>query len=343
MGRKVARPQKRFIQSVRFAMRSMSAELIGGKSRFFIRSAVSIAFLTGLVYQVGSLDVLARMASVHWHVLAWVVLILASHVFVITPRWAIILRRLGHPTTSMNLLGSVFLGFLCNQLLPTGVGGDAVRALRLRQLGIPLETGIHSVLLDRIAGLAAIVVGTLLLVPFAHPAQGGAGLTALVAVALTGTAAAALALVVLARLPAAKNAILAGLQSRLGAFNRSLALVLRRPGPLLAIAGLSIAGQLFAVTAIALLVGEVGITISTLDVTIVTFGGLLAATVPVSIAGWGVREGALVVLLGLYGVAPDAAFAVSVLFGICLILASAPGLLVLWRAPPRSDPEEPRS
>ena len=61
--------------------------------------------------------------------------------------------------------------------------------------------------------------------------------------------------------------------------------------------------------------------------------GLLVALIPVSLGGWGVREGAFVVLLGFYGVAPEQGLIVSVLFGLALLAASLPGL-ALWLSQP---------
>ena len=66
-----------------------------------------------------------------------------------------------------------------------------------------------------------------------------------------------------------------------------------------------------------------------LDIAMITFVATLAATVPISVAGWGVREGALVFLFGLYGIRSDAAFAVSVLYGLSLSLMSVPGLFLI--------------
>jgi uncharacterized membrane protein YbhN (UPF0104 family) len=56
----------------------------------------------------------------------------------------------------------------------------------------------------------------------------------------------------------------------------------------------------------------------------VTFIQLL----PVSLAGWGVREAALVVALGSFGIPAEAALATSILMGLCLILTSLPGGLI---------------
>jgi len=57
---------------------------------------------------------------------------------------------------------------------------------------------------------------------------------------------------------------------------------------------------------------------------------ILITVVPVSIAGWGVREGAMVVAFGFINVPASAAFAVSILFGLTLAAASLPGSLLWW-------------
>jgi len=56
---------------------------------------------------------------------------------------------------------------------------------------------------------------------------------------------------------------------------------------------------------------------------------MLLAMLPISVAGWGVREGAMVVAMGLLGVAREDALATSVLFGFAAAGSAIPGLL-LW-------------
>jgi len=51
----------------------------------------------------------------------------------------------------------------------------------------------------------------------------------------------------------------------------------------------------------------------------------LVATIPVSIAGWGMREGAMVAALGVLGVSTSGAVTLSVLFGLGLIVVGMVG------------------
>jgi glycosyltransferase 2 family protein len=50
---------------------------------------------------------------------------------------------------------------------------------------------------------------------------------------------------------------------------------------------------------------------------------------PIALAGWGVREGAVIVGYGLFGVASAPALAVSIAFGLASLAASLPGALFM--------------
>ena len=56
---------------------------------------------------------------------------------------------------------------------------------------------------------------------------------------------------------------------------------------------------------------------------------LIVQVAPVSIAGWGTREGAMVLVLGLIGVDFDKALGASVLLGLSFLLSGIPGG-VIW-------------
>jgi uncharacterized membrane protein YbhN (UPF0104 family) len=78
-----------------------------------------------------------------------------------------------------------------------------------------------------------------------------------------------------------------------------------------------------------ILLNSFGATIGFWPVLLVTFPVMLIALMPISFAGWGVREGGMVAGLGLFGIAPDLAASASVAFGLSLILSSLPGGVLL--------------
>lgn len=73
-------------------------------------------------------------------------------------RWHLILSAEAASPGSARLLKIVFVGLFFNQVLPTGVGGDAVRAWCCSRVGIGLGTAIRSILLDRACGYVVLLV-----------------------------------------------------------------------------------------------------------------------------------------------------------------------------------------
>ena len=57
---------------------------------------------------------------------------------------------------------------------------------------------------------------------------------------------------------------------------------------------------------------------------------ILLSAIPISIAGWGVREGLMVIGLGLVGIKPSDALSLSILFGLISLVAYLPAALLFF-------------
>ena len=55
----------------------------------------------------------------------------------------------------------------------------------------------------------------------------------------------------------------------------------------------------------------------------------LIMVLPISISGWGLREGAMIVGMGYLDIPAESAFALSLMYGILLLLIALPGG-ILW-------------
>jgi uncharacterized protein (TIRG00374 family) len=121
------------------------------------------------------------------------------------------------------------------------------------------------------------------------------------------------------------------LQRILADLSGSVAALLKHPPETFGVLAYATVGQMIVVAAIYLLANEVGVHLPLVDVALVAFGAMLASAIPISVAGWGVREGALIVLFGAHGVPADKTFTISVLFGACMVVASLPGAFALAR------------
>ena len=75
----------------------------------------------------------------------------------------------------------------------------------------------------------------------------------------------------------------------------------------------------------------VGLDVPLLACLVLVPPAMLVATLPISLGGWGVREGVLVAAFAMIGISADAALAVSVAFGL-LVMASGGVGLAVWFA-----------
>jgi hypothetical protein len=118
----------------------------------------------------------------------------------------------------------------------------------------------------------------------------------------------------------------------------------RRCGAVLGLSALTIG---LTILAFKLVADGVGSFLSLGSWTVIVPPVTLVQLLPVSLAGWGVREMALVVMLASFGVPAEAALATSLLLGLCLIIDGLPGGLIWvadWDIPrPPPTPELSKS
>ena len=72
-------------------------------------------------------------------------------------RWQWLARPLGFGGPLRQYVGAYFVGMFFNLLLPTSVGGDAVRAVYLNAGSGRRVAAVLSVLLDRLSGLIVLI------------------------------------------------------------------------------------------------------------------------------------------------------------------------------------------
>ncbi len=248
-------------------------------------------------------------------------------------RWWIVGRAIAAPLPLGACLSLMFIGTFFTQVLPTSIGGDAVRILLAGRRGLPYGRAFSGVVLERASGLLALVVmvagGALWLGDRLDPPV----LRYFLLASLPGLLAALGLLCLLDRLPL--PARLAGPARPLLALAADARRVMLAPLASLTLLLLSAAAHLCTAGAVWLLALGLGLPLGWWDSLALVPAIVLITFFPLSFAGWGVREGAAVVLLGVAGLAADEALAVSVLLGLGLLAAGLPGCL-LWLRTRRS-------
>jgi len=240
-------------------------------------------------------------------------------------RWWFILRAQGYRIAPGTATGLAWIALFFNQTLPSNVGGDVVRVLRLSRAGVPMGRVVSSVLLDRVAALFALA----LIVLAGLPVVGGMTdrtilsiLSAMVGLVLIGVA----LLCSLDRLGALlRRVVPARLLAGLDTLSGDGRLLLLRPANGVPIVGISVVNHVVSVVLILMLARGLGIPAGLGEFMVLIPPIILVTMLPLSFAGWGVREGASIPLLGAIGVAPPAALALSVAYGLVLLISSLPG------------------
>ena len=247
-------------------------------------------------------------------------------------RWSAVLVAIGAPLPLITLLRLFYIGSFFNQTLPSSVGGDAVRIYLAHRAGQPLSGAINGVMLERVAIVLALTLLVLAMQPlFLGKLDPGkapwvlSGVVSLTVLAVIGIG----FLTFLNHLPASLRhwRLIQGLVV-LGGDTRRL--FLRRASAARVIA-LSLAGHVNVTLVVYVLALGLGLKVTVVDCLALFPLVLLATTLPISIAGWGVRELAMVKALALVGVPGDGAVALSLLFGLINVALSIPGGLV-WLA-----------
>jgi hypothetical protein len=210
------------------------------------------------------------------------------------------------------------------------VGGDAVRIYKAWRAGLTLGRAVNGVMLERVAAVVALVALVAATQPLFLPRvddETARWILPFVALSVAGTVAGMAALLVLDRLPASLRGwrLVRGL-ARLGADARKVFLNPRAAGKVL---GWGVAGHVNLTLGIYVLALGLKLEVTWVDCIVLFPSALLVTTLPISIAGWGVREGAMVALFALVGVPTDGALVLSILFGLLDALISLPGG-VLW-------------
>ncbi|MDD4854549.1 MAG: lysylphosphatidylglycerol synthase transmembrane domain-containing protein, partial [Sulfuricurvum sp.] len=95
--------------------------------------------------------------------------------------------------------------------------------------------------------------------------------------------------------------------------------------------GLSIIIHFFSILSLYELANAVGMTLPLTTFLVTVPPVFLLTIIPISLAGWGVRESAMVGIFILVGVSKEMILSVSILYGTMLIISSLPGLFVWLR------------
>jgi len=286
-----------------------------------------------LYFSLHSVDVgalgarLSRLES-GWTFLA--LFLLTFQVVLLAVRWRNISAACSASLPFILALQISFIASFFNQVLPSTVGGDSMRIWLFARKGAGWANATYSVLIDRIAGVFVLALIVIACLPFTFSLIRDPIAGAVLLVIGVGVIAGALVFVLvgqrfrqwfdrwmLTRHLAAASRITAGLCSS----RRDAAIVL----------ACSVAIHLITAAAAWCCAQAIASPVSFAQILFLMPPVLLIATLPVSVAGWGVRESSFMFAFAHAGLAQTDGLVISMLFGATSFIVGMLGG-ILWIA-----------
>lgn len=304
-------------------------EMRDGMRRILL-TLLKVAISGGLLYlALRKTDFVELADRLTWASLGWVALGVALclvQVVVSAVRWCIVSADCGAPletrqASRYNLIGSFF-----NQTLPSSIGGDAVRLWLLNRTGAGWRAATYSIFIDRAIGLIGLAVMVVISLPWSYSLiTDPSGRIALVIVDLLALSAGA-GFLLLGWLPwpflkrwwATHHIHACSVIA-----NR---LVFSAKGPGIAI--LSFVVHLLAVGVAWCAVRAIEAPVSFGQTFLLLPPVVLIVLLPISMAGWGLREATMSLAFGYAGLAAHEGVNVSLLYGGMFFLVGILGGLV---------------
>ncbi len=301
--------------------------------KYLVRLLVTAAILFAILRSIDAPRVWQTLAQARPPLLFAALSLQLASTLVAAYRWQLVMHNLGFGQTFAFYWRSYFKGQFFNQGLPTSIGGDALRVLDVAACGFRKRDALYAIMIDRVTGLGALLLLALFACaanPALLPEQLYRFVFLLMVAGLAGLMAGYAAGKYAWFKPHPRLAILQLLATRLYralSAQRLKLLLSSLLVPVLALLGFFATGR------------ALGLPYGPLTYFAIVPLALVLSIVPVSIAGWGVREGALVGLFSLVGADKAAVLMMSLLYGVMLILVSLPGLVVFLQGRHRKNHE----
>jgi len=305
-----------------------------------LRIAVSTAMLGFLLTRVHLASLLPdrHADTLPWLAAALVVWLLAVALSVV--RWHRVLLAIDHPAQPSALASYTLAGLFVANFLPSTIGGDVLRVVRLSADNGDAPASFASVVLERLTGFVVLPMITLVTL-VASPGLLRLGAASTLALALSLTSLVSLvAILVVAASPrlGGRLANHANWPRFAGAVHLGIVRIRQRPAEAATVMVSSLAYQLAVVLATFAAARSLGISVGLVPMIAFVPVVAIAQVLPISVGGLGLREGALVLLLAPLGVGAAKATALGLLLYAINLVVSLLGAppFAMWSRNPRT-------
>lgn len=290
--------------------------------KIVLKTGISMVLLY-LIYRLINVNILLTVLSdLQYPYLVLAIVFQVSSNLVASCRWYLIMRLLDFKETLVFFIKSYFKGTFFNQALPSSIGGDALRVIELGKKGYSRKEAFYGIFIDRIIGLQGLLLLNLI-ANFSNKDLLPAWLFTLINTICISAILGMFALVLLRKVHRLKDLPLLRLAYQLS--NRFRRVYHNKPN-IFVQTGLSLIIHLFSILSIYMIAIALGMEYSLVVFMVVFPPVILLTLIPISLAGWGVREGAMIGIFMLIGAPKESVLSLSVLYGFIVIICSLPGM-----------------
>ena len=293
--------------------------------------ATKIALSAGLVwYAFSKVDVGSAMEYLR-NISAFAIVAALALLFVQMVIAALRLRELlmllGATCDVIGAVDVVMIGAFFSQTMISFIGGDAMRIWRIVRSSTPVGVATRSILFDRAAGFMGLIILTLLGLPLLLQVIKQPELRLGLLIAMAAFMCGFVFFLSLRNMPAMFRRW--RIFKMIADFATEAMALSRNKKGVTALLGLSLTIHFLNVVILYIIAQSLSIEITFLNSLVLFPPVLFMSMLPISVAGWGVREGAMVVALNMVNVPAHQSLALSICFGLCALAISLPGG-VLW-------------
>lgn len=261
------------------------------------------------------------LAKSHGGWIALAILVQLSSTYLAAYRWFKISQLLVFKEKLSFYVQSYFKGTFFNQVLPSSIGGDAVRVIDLTRTGYGNKDAIYAVFVDRVVGLVGLLVLNLLASLLFYGTFEKEFSQLIIFITVVGIGG-FFSLFYLEKIRFLANYkvlnLFHSLAKRLNELYYDKTILLKH-------IAISVVVHFLSVLTMYGIAVSISIDLSFQTFLIAVPPVFLLTIIPLSLAGWGIREGAMVGVFLLVGADQTKILAMSILYGLLLILSSIPG------------------
>ena len=252
--------------------------------------------------------------------------LMVFQIVVAAMRWIQLLKIADFKPPVGQFIQSFAVSSFVNTAVPGGIGGDAMRVWATMRSGASLKLAMHIILLDRIIsllGLAVLVIGSCAirfwtLHEFPQPIY---MIALMVSAAPMGIM---IALIFLNPLLIRCSFKYPRFLSVIQDLSSTTGGIFHRPRQSFVLGLWVILGHAASIVAVFFLAKGMHVSLNPVEAISSIPSALLLSSIPITPGGWGIREGAMVLVLKQFGIGAEVALSVSVLFGVFSIFAHLP-------------------